>query len=466
MRQKNIAETGTKKLLCALLFKRKGLRMDSRNVSRRGFIKGVTALGVAAQAVPLIKVRAQGAPKKFKVGLIGCGGRGTGALGNLLEAAKLVGVEIEVLGVADVFKDKALDCGKKHNVPEAHCFDGFSGYKKVLELPIDVVLVATSPNFRPVHVAAAVAAGKHVFMEKPVAVDPPGARRIIAAGEEAKKKGLTVVAGTQRRHTAGYLQIAKAIQEGRIGNIVGGRVSWCMGALWFKTREPGEDDAHYMVRNWPSFAGMSGDHIVEQHVHNLDVANWLIGRTPKSAVGFGGRARRQTGDQFDFFSVDYDYDNELHIHSMCRQINDCYGGVWEQFVGTKGTTMGGSNMRTSDGKKLELPEIKVLADNGQVQEHVDLLNSILKNEGLNEAQNVAHSTLTAIMGRIAAYTGQLVRWSDLMERTDSPFYNLTLAPAADDFEKGPVTAPPDDVAPVPGTESDGKRKEKKGKKKV
>lgn len=325
--QKNIAETGTKKLFCALLFKRKGLSMDARNVSRRGFIKGVTALGVAAQAVPLIKVRAQGAPKKFKVGLVGCGGRGTGALGNLLEAAKLIGVEIEVLGVADVFKEKALDCGKKHNVPEAQCFDGFSGYKKVFELPVDLVLLATSPNFRPVHFEAAVAAGKHVFIEKPVAVDPPGIRRVIAAGEVAKQKGLTVVAGTQRRHMAGYLQVAKALQDGLIGNIVGGRVSWCMGALWFKAREPGEDDAHYMVRNWPSFTEMSGDHIVEQHVHQLDVANWMIGRTPKSAVGFGGRARRQTGDQFDFFSVDYDYDNELHIHSMCRQINGCYGGL-------------------------------------------------------------------------------------------------------------------------------------------
>ena len=436
--------------------------MESKNVSRRGFIKNAAALGMVAQAVPFINVRAQGAPKKIKVGLVGCGGRGTGALGNFIEAAKLVGVEIEVLGLADVFKEKAVELGKKHNVPEARCFDGFSGYKKILELPIDLVLLATPPNFRPVHFEAALAAGKHVFMEKPVAVDPPGIRRVIAAGEVAKQKGLTVVAGTQRRHMADYQQIAKAVQDGLIGNIVGGRVSWCMGALWFKTRDPGEDDAHYMVRNWPSFTEMSGDHIVEQHVHNLDVANWLIGRTPKSAVGFGGRARRQTGDQFDFFSVDYDYDNELHIHSMCRQINDCYGGVWEEFVGTKGTTMGGSNMRTFDGKKLKLPEIKVLSDNGQVQEHVDLLNSILHNTALNGAQAVAHSTLTAIMGRIAAYTGQLVRWSDLLEHKDSPFYNLTLAPVADDFEKGAVTAPPENVAPIPGSPGDAKKR-KKGK---
>jgi len=464
MGQKNIAKTNTKDLRCTLSFKREGFIMSSTNVSRRSFIKGATILGVAAQAVPLINARAQGVPKKFKVGLVGCGGRGTGALGNFLDAAKLVGVEIEVVGVADVFKDKALDCGKKHNVPEAHCFDGFSGYKHVLELPMDIVLLATTPNFRPVHLEAAVAAGKHVFMEKPVAVDPPGARRVMAAGEAAKKKGLTVVAGTQRRHQEGYLKTAKAIREGLIGNIVGGRVSWCMGALWFKTREPGEDDAHYMVRNWPSFTEMSGDHICEQHVHNIDVANWLLGKPPVSAVGFGGRARRQTGDQFDFFSVDFDYGSEVHIHSMCRQVNNCYGGVWEQFVGTKGTCWGGGAMKSFDDAKLNLPDIPMISDNPYVQEHADLLNSILKNEGLNEAQNVAQSTLSGIMGRIAAYTGQLVRWSDLLEHQDSPFYNLTLAPAADDFEKGAVTAPPDNAFPIPGVASDGKRKVKKGKK--
>ncbi|TAN36913.1 MAG: Gfo/Idh/MocA family oxidoreductase [Verrucomicrobia bacterium] len=436
--------------------------METKNVSRRGFIKSAAALGVMAPAVPLINVRAQNAAKKIKVGLVGCGGRGTGALDNLMDAAKLVGVEIELLATADVFKDKAIKVGSAHGVPEAHCFDGFSGYKKLLELPVELVLLATAPTFRPVHFEAAAAAGKHVFIEKPVAVDPPGVRRVIAAGEVAKQKGLTVVAGTQRRHKAGYLQVARAVQDGLIGNIVGGRVSWCMGALWFKPREPGEDDAHYLVRNWTSFAGMSGDHIVEQHVHQLDVANWLIGRTPKQAVGFGGRARRQTGDQFDFFSVDYDYDNELHIHSMCRQINGTYGGVWEQFIGTKGTTMGGSNMRTFDGKKLELPEIKLPSDIEIVQEHVDLLNSLLQNQGLNGAQTVAYSTLTAIMGRIAAYTGELVRWSDLMEHQDSRFYNLTLTPVADDFEKGAVIAPPDDVMPVPGTDG-GNKKNKKGK---
>ena len=444
--------------------------MDAQNVSRRGFMKDMTALGVAGtlagcatsqqSAGPL----SSGASRKFKVALIGCGHRGNGALGQSIAAAKLVGVELEVIATADVFKEKAFKTGREHGTPEAHCFDGFSGYKKVLELPVDIVLLATSPNFRPVHLEAAVAAGKHVFMEKPVAVDPPGVRRVLAAGAVAKQKGLTIVAGTQRRHQEGYLKIAKALQDGRIGELVGGRVLWCGSPLWIKEREPGEDDAHYLVRNWVNFAEMSGDHICEQHVHNIDVANWMLGRTPVSAMGFGGRVRRKTGNQYNFFNVDFDYGNEVHIHSMCRQIGGCYQSIMEQFVGTKGSTFGGSNMRSLDGHKIELPEIKMLDDDPYVQEHADLLNSVLKNEGLNEAQNVAQSTLAGILGRIAAYTGQLVRWSDVMEHADSPYYNLTLLPTADDFEKGAVVAPQDDVAPVPGKEDEPKKEtNKKGK---
>ena len=436
--------------------------MESKNVSRRGFIKNAAVLGVVAQAVPFINGRAQGAGRKFKVGLVGCGGRGNGALGNFLEAIKLIGAEAEVVGVADVFKDKAVKLGQKFGVPEAHCFDGFDGYRKILTMPVDILLLATAPAFRPVHLEAAVAAGKHVFMEKPVAVDPPGIRRVIAAGEVAKQKGLTIVAGTQRRHQEGYLNMEQALKDGLLGTITGGRVSWCGGALWVRPREAGQDDARYLVNNWANFTCMSGDHICEQHVHNLDVANWVIGRPPVSAVGFGGRARRQTGDQFDFFSLDLDYGNELHIHSMCRQINDCYGGVWEQFVGTKGLFWGGGKLATLDGKKIEMPEIKMISSDPYVQEHADLLNSIIGNKGLNEAQNVATSTLTAIMGRIAAYTGELVRWSDLMEKKDSPLYNLTLAPVADDFEKGAVTAPPENVAPIPGSPGEAKKR-KKGK---
>ena len=192
-------------------------------------------------------------------------------------------------------------------------FGGYDGYRKVLALSdVDMVILGTPPAFRPVHFEAAIKAGKHVFMEKPVAVDPPGARKVMEAGDLAKQKGLAVVAGTQRRYQKVYRENAYAVSHGAIGRILGGRIWWCGGALWYTHREANESDADYMVRNWVSFAEMSGDHIVEQHVHNIDVANWFIGRPPKMALGFGGRARRKTGDQFDFFSIDYDYGDDRH----------------------------------------------------------------------------------------------------------------------------------------------------------
>ena len=322
-------------------------------VSRRQFIKG-SAAGMAAVLAGKNVIFAAGAKPKFRVGLIGCGGRGNGALDNCHEAAEIIGAELEVVATADWFKDKAEGAGKKYNVPASRCFGGATGYKKLLDTNVDVVLIATSPNFRPVHFEAAVNAGKHVFMEKPVAVDPPGGRRIIASGEVAKRKGLAVVAGTQRRHQAGYQRIHHAVQHGAIGDIAGGAVYWCGGALWYRTKDPNESDADYMVRNWVSFTGMSGDHIVEQHVHNLDVANWYIGRTPNSALGFGGRARRKTGNQFDFFSIDLDYGDGCRIHSMCRQINGTDGGVREFFRGTLGETWGGGGLKAA--KEIAIPE--------------------------------------------------------------------------------------------------------------
>jgi len=415
------------------------------SVSRRQFIKG-SAAGMAAVLAGKNVIFAAGAKPKFRVGLIGCGGRGNGALDNCHEAAEVIGAELEVVATADWFKNKAEATGKKYNVPASHCFGGATGYKKLLDTNVDVVLIATSPNFRPVHFEAAVNAGKHVFMEKPVAVDPPGGRRIMASGEVAKRKGLAVVAGTQRRHQAGYQRIHHAVQHGAIGDIAGGAVYWCGGALWYRTKDPNESDADYMVRNWVSFTEMSGDHIVEQHVHNLDVANWYIGRTPNSALGFGGRARRKTGNQFDFFSIDLDYGDGCRIHSMCRQINGTDGGVREFFRGTQGETWGGGGLKAA--KEIAIPDFD--DRNPYVQEHVDMLNSIIAEKPINEAYNVATSTLTAIMSRISAYTGKLVRWKDVVENESSPYYNLTLKPTAEDFETGNVVAPLDEIPAVPG----------------
>jgi predicted dehydrogenase len=422
---------------------------NSSIMPRRRFIKNVAVAGAVVSALPVFNVRAQGAGKKFKIGLVGCGGRGNGAVENLLEAAKSLGHEIEVFTVADFFQDRADGTAKKYNIPAERVFSGATGYRHLLEQPIDIVLLATPPVFRPTHLEAAIAANKQIFIEKPVAVDPPGARKVIELGEVARTKGLSVVAGTQRRHMSGYLRNQFAVANGAIGKIVGGTIRWCGGRLWFKERDNGESDASYLVRNWTSFSEMSGDHIVEQHVHNLDVANWFIGRPPQSAVGFGGRARRQTGDQFDFFSLDLNYGDDCHIHSMCRQINGTYGAVDEFFHGTEGTTWGGGKMQSAKLASLVVPEFKT-HENGQVQEHIDLLNSITSNQPLNCARDVAESTLTAIMGRISCYTGQLVRWSDLTVDEKSPWYNLTLSPTPADFENDKVVAPKDNVWPVPG----------------
>ncbi|MHC4866130.1 MAG: Gfo/Idh/MocA family protein [Planctomycetota bacterium] len=209
-----------------------------------------------------------------------------------------------------------------------------------------------------------------------------------------------------------------------------------------------------MVRNWVSFTEMSGDHIIEQHVHNIDVANWFIGHPPRRALGFGGRARRKTGNQFDFFSVQYDYRDDCHIHSMCRQVDGCYERTSEHLVGTEGSVWGSGDIRSAFDKRIDIPEFSE-HEGPYVQEHVDLLTGILEGKPLNEARNVAESTLTAIMGRISAYTGQLVRWIDLTDPSaNSPWYDLVLKPTAQDLETGNVQAPPDDVVPIPGKEKE------------
>lgn len=417
-------------------------------VSRRDFIKTSAAASLAAMGAGTNRVFAVGSGK-IRIALIGCGGRGNGALKNCLEAGKHIGREIEIVAVADWFESKAEKTGESHGVPKRRCFSGADAYKKLLRTNADVVLMATSPNFRPVHFEAAIKAGKNVFMEKPVAVDPPGARRVIKAGELAKRKGLAVVAGTQRRHQAKYLQTKYAVEHGAIGKIRGGCIWWCGRIPWIHRRKPEYTDADYLVDNWLNFVEMSGDHIVEQHLHNLDVANWFIGHPPIRAIGFGGRARRETGNQYDLFSIQYDYADDLHIHSMCRQVSNCWNRVAEHFVGSRGSTLGdGSSMESR--KKVDVPDFPGHED-PYVQEHIDLLNSILEDKPLNEARNVAESTMTAIMGRISAYTGQAIRWSDVAENEKSQWYNFTLKPTAEDFETGNAVAPPDDVIPIPGS---------------
>ena len=432
------------------------------SVSRRDFMRGAVTAGAAFGGLTILGATARGQGKTFKIGLVGCGGRGRGAMMNHVEAAKSLGINPQVTALADAYmneetipqalailKDKA-----GQEVPKSRCFVGFDAYKKLIDSGVDIVLLATPPVFRPAHFAAAVAAGKHVFMEKPVAVDPVGGQAVLAAGEKAKEKGLSVVAGTQRRHHRDYLALYKMLQDGVIGPIRGGAVWWCDTQQRALKRQPGWSDADYMTYNWNNFVEMSGDHIIEQHVHNIDVANWYLGQPPSLAAGFGGRARRKTGNQFDFFSVDFTYKlgprkRELvHIHSMSRQINRCWNRESEEFSGHKGYIVG-TRVRMYDRSRPKKPEVEGHAS-PYVQEHVDLLKSVVSGkEPLNEAQSVAESTLAGIMGRISAYTGQAVRYSDVAKETGQ-FGKLALSPSALDFETGNVKAPPDDVIPIPG----------------
>lgn len=366
-----------------------------------------------------------------------------------MEAGKLLGVEVKVVALADYFRDRALEAGKMFEVPPERCFGGPKAYLDVMETDADIVLMATPPLFRPIHVEAAVKAGKHVFMEKPVAVDPPGCRRMLAAGEEAKKKGLVMVAGTQWHHDWSYRLTHQAVAvEGALGKLYGGRISYCAGHH-FSGRPIRPTKPEDLVRTWQNWLALSGDHIVEQHVHNIDLANWFCGRPPISAVGFGGRARRPAGDMYDFFSVDFDYGDGVHIHSMCRQISGCWNWVGQELVYEKGrTNCSDRPMPKSSPIPKDLPQ----ARSPYIQEHVDLLYAILKDQPLNEIRDVTEATAAAIMGRISAYTGKQVFWAEIMEDPgrNPELYNLTLRPTAEDFEKGTVEIPKEGIVPLPG----------------
>ena len=414
---------------------------------RRTFVHQVAVGGLALAAAPAI-LRGQSAlPSKIKVALIGCGGRGTGALAQFIAACKLLGAEAEVVALADAFEDRAMRLNETYKLPGTKVFVGYDAYRKVMATDCAFVLMATPPAFRPVHFAAAVEAGKHCFVEKPVAVDPVGARAIIAAGEQAKAKGLAVVAGTQRRHDASYLKNKALIDAGAIGPIRGGVVQWNGTVPWVRRRAPGESDAVYMNRNWVNFAELSGDHIVEQHIHNVDVAIWFLGRPPLTALGFGGPARRDSGNTFDFFSVDFDFGDAVRIHSQCRQISDTAGRVGEFFTGAEGSCYGSGKVFSKKG--VAVPEVRLETGDSMVQEHVDLIRGAFNGRPLNDARQIAETNLAVIMGRISAYTGELVRFADLLSNEKSPHYHYRFAIGPADFEAGEIKLPPE-TPPIPG----------------
>jgi len=426
----------------------------AKTVSRRRFLRGAAAIGGLA-ILGASTARGQ-ARKVLKAGLIGCGGRGTGAAHNCIQAGKSLGVDVRITALADVFPDRVQRTRgsvKKagSEVPDSQCFVGFDAYKKLVATDVDIVLMATTPCFRPPQFEAAVRAGKHVFMEKPVAVDPAGCARMYELGELATQKKLSVMPGTCLRHHTGYAGSRQQIADGLIGRVLGGTIYYCTGRLGFTRRQKGWSDRDYMIRNWKSFCETSGDHIVEQHIHTIDMLLWIVGAAPTVAVANGGRARRQTGNMFDNFSIDYEFPGHVHIHSISRQINGCWSwGNGLALAGEKGWLHGTGGVRLWDETK---PPMPALAWNRSmyVQEHIVLLDSILNEKAYNGTKGVTDGTLAAVMGRMAAYTGQRITWEQLTDpKAKNSLATFQCKPSPADFEAGDVKAPPDDVVPVPG----------------
>jgi myo-inositol 2-dehydrogenase/D-chiro-inositol 1-dehydrogenase len=419
-------------------------------VTRRTFVQ-TTAAATAAIVLPG-GVHVAGSDA-IRVGVIGCGGRGTGAAMDVMQAAD--GVEVVALG--DLLPDRLAQCraelskrassnadiGAKYKVTDEKCFTGFDCFEKVLATDVNYVILASAPGFRPKHIAAAIAAGKHIFTEKPVAVDSNGIRAVLAAYEESVKKGLGIGAGTQRRHQAEYVPAIQRIHDGAIGEVLSGQVFWNQGGLWNQARQPSWSDTEWQIRNWLYFTWLSGDHIVEQHVHNLDVANWVLKGHPIRAIGAGGRQSRtdpRYGHIYDHFAIDFEYPSGARVMSMCRQIDRTSSKVDEHFLGAKGQ----ASMSSDSPSRLTGPGAWTFQRTGKpispyVQEHTDLIASIRSGKPYNELKQVAESTLTAIMGREAAYTGQTITWDEILKA------DMDLAPPQIAF--GSLAVP---AVPMPG----------------
>ena len=396
--------------------------MSDQN-SRRDFLRNSTAAAVGASVLSGITSRAYAASDEtIKVGLVGCGGRGTGAATQALSTEG----PVKLVAMADAFSDQlesslgrikgAVGDKAEERVGVDQKFIGFDAYKQMVAADVDLVVLATPPGFRPIHFEAAVNAGKNVFMEKPVATDAPGVRKVLAAVKAAKEKNLKVGVGLQRHHQAPYIETIDRIKSGAIGDVVAMRCYWNSGGVWDprKKREECSGEMEYQMRNWYYYTWLCGDHICEQHIHNLDVCNWVMDDFPSECAGMGGREVRtdkKYGEIFDHFAVEYTYGNGTKMFSQCRHIRSCLNSVTEHAHGSKGSAdisgsriTAGSDKWRYDGKKANPYQV----------EHDDLFAAIRKDTPYNEGEYGAKSTLTAIMGRMAVYSGKKVTWEQAL----------------------------------------------------
>jgi myo-inositol 2-dehydrogenase / D-chiro-inositol 1-dehydrogenase len=380
--------------------------------TRRDIIKTTAATSATAMFAALGTnfAHAQGTDI-IKVGVIGCGGRGNGAAGNCVEGAALAGAKAEIYAVGDVFEGQTKNLKDKHKVDNDKVFAGLEAYGEVINAGVNLVILATPPGFRPLHFKTAVEAGKHVFFEKPVAVDPVGVRTVMEYSKIAEEKKLAIVTGTQRRHEINYIDTIGKIHDGLIGDVLHMSVYWNGAGIWSRPRKPGMSDVEYQINNWYHYVWLCGDQICEQHIHNIDVANWVLKAHPISAYGMGGRqVRRDPGQIWDHFAIEYEYPSGARVLSMCRHWPQSDDAVGEVVIGSKGTADPGAWIQVNGEERRRNAPKDPSGKNGYVLEHRDLVRSMLAGKPLNEGQQVAESTLTAIMGRMSAYTGRRIYW--------------------------------------------------------
>ena len=398
---------------------------NKRKKTRREFVKKTALASSAILSAPLaletmVKVNRE---SKLKLALVGCGGRGSGAAVHALTADD----NVDLVAMADAFADRIetsligiqehFEGEKKIRVKEKNRFVGFDAYKKAINLA-DVVILTTPPGFRPYHFEYAIQNGKHVFMEKPLATDPVGIRKVLDTAKIAKAKKLNVVVGLQRRYQKSYIELKKKIDQGAIGKIRSGQVYWNDAGVWVKKRLAGQTELEYQMRNWYYFNWLCGDHILEQHIHNIDVANWFIGDYPIYAQGMGGRQVRKGkdyGEIFDHHFVEFTYPSGAVVSSQCRHIPGTMSRVDEVFQGTKGSLeIGKGEITDLEGRsQYKYPRLGQDPNPYQV-EHNLLFKSIREGKVIADAENGAMSTLTAILGRMATYTGKKITLEQAM----------------------------------------------------
>ncbi len=431
------------------------------SISRRNFIKSssLVTTGIFSAGLPAGAMANVYGNKKLKLALVGCGGRGRGAVVQALQADD----NVELVAMADAFQDNVenslkavqehFDGVKKIKVNSKNLFSGFDAYKKAIDLA-DVVILTTPPGFRPYHFEYAINNGKHVFMEKPVATDPVGVRKVLEVAQKARENKLNVVVGLQRHYQKKYIDLYQKVQDGNIGKIVGGQVYWNSPGVWVRKRQPGQTEMEYQMRNWYYFNWLCGDHILEQHIHNIDVANWFIGGYPSQAQGMGGRQVRNGkdhGEIFDHHFVEFTYDSGAVISSQCRHQPGCMRKVNENFQGTQGsintgngqlTDLEGNEMykykaglKTNSSKPSNSSADPLNEPNPYQVEHDELFASIRNGGLIADAENGAKSTLTAIMGRMATYSGKVITWDQVMNS------NLQIMPESMDWNSNPPSMP-------------------------